>query len=159
MVRPAFAQEVTSSSLTANYILAFARFTTWPDGMPANGAPFRMCVLGDSAVSDDLARTINGRQIFGHEMVASAVTATDPLGQCHVLYISNQPLSRVATMIRTISDTSVLTISDINGFLGAGGIGFVFPRQGALRFWFDVPAARRAQLQISSQLLAMAERP
>jgi hypothetical protein len=62
---PASAQEVTEAALKAAFVYNFAKFTEWPaDAMPAS-SPIMMCVHGDPAVADALARAVKGRVIAG----------------------------------------------------------------------------------------------
>ena len=50
----------------------------------------------------------------------------------------------------------MLTISDIEGFTQHGGIVQFYFEGGRLRFGIHIESAKRARLQISSRLLALA---
>ena len=52
----------------------------------------------------------------------------------------------------------MLTISDVEGFTELGGIAQFFFEHGQLRFSVQLESAKRARLQISSRLLALAKR-
>jgi hypothetical protein len=153
----AFAQDVTEPALKAAFIYNFAKFTEWPaDAVPAAG-PFVMCVLGDTAVGDALERAVNAHVLAGRSMAVSNVAPTVPRGVCHILYVSGVPAAQVARLVAGLHDLPVLTISDIDGFAELGGIAQLFFVHGQLRFSIRDEFAKRAGLQISSKLLALAK--
>ncbi len=152
----ASAQDVTEPALKAAFILNFARFTEWPANVVPPTEPLAICVLGDPAVRDELERLAKGRAIAGHRVAVSLVTSAGPKGVCHVLYVSGVTASQASQLVIGLRDLAVLTISDIDGFVPAGGIAQFFFEHGMLRFSVDALAAKRAQLQISSRLLALA---
>ena len=152
----AFAQDVTGPSLKAAYIYNFVKFTEWPGRMPAS-EPFVMCVIGDTAVGDALERAVVGRVLAGHSIVVSRLLPDAPKQACHVVYVSGVTGSQAVQLVAGLRDAPVLTISDIEGFAGVGGIAQFFFEHGKLRFRIHLEAAKRAGLQISSRLLAMAE--
>jgi hypothetical protein len=151
----AVAQDVTGPALKAVYVYNFAKFTEWPAETPA-GEPFVMCVHGDDAVGDALERAVLGRMLSARRIVVTRVTAADPKQGCRILYLSNTTAARAGQVIAELRDLPVLTISDIEGFIGVGGITEFFFEHGALRFRIDLGAAKRARLQISSKLLIIA---
>jgi hypothetical protein len=153
------AQDVTEPALKAAFIYSFAKFTEWPaDMVPRAAEPFVMCVLGDAAVGDALERLVKGRVLAGHSMAVSQVAPTGPQRMCHVLYVSGVTASQAAQLVAGHRDVPVLTISDVEGFTDVGGIAQFFFEQGQLRFIIHVESAKRAHLQISSNLLALAKR-
>ena len=155
---PAAAQDVTEPALKAAFIYNFAKFTEWPaDVMPA-GEPLLLCVLGDAAIGEALERAVKGRTLAGHSMgVSQSAPAGPPRGGCHILYVSGVTASQAAKLVAGLRDAPVLTISDVEGFTQLGGIAQFFFEHGQLRFKFTLEAAKRARLQISSRLLALAE--
>jgi hypothetical protein len=153
----AAAQDVTEPSLKAAFIYNFAKFTEWPANAMAAGEPFVLCVLGDAATGQALERAVKGRTLAGHTMnVLQYQSDVPPREACHVLYVSGVNASQAAKLIAGLRDTAVLTISDVDGFTQQGGIAQFFFEHGQLRFNVHVESARRARLQISSRVLALA---
>jgi hypothetical protein len=157
LVTGAAAQEVTAPALKAGYIYNFVRFTEWPDDEQAP-QPLVMCVLGDPAVGDALERVVKGRTLAGRSMTVSLLARSGSTQACHVLYLSNVLPGRAAQVIAGLNDRPVLTISDLEGFTEAGGMAQFFFERGQLRFSIRNDAVKRARLQISSRLLALAKR-
>jgi hypothetical protein len=149
-------QDVTEPALKAAFVYNFAKFTEWPaDVLPAT-ALFSACVLGDDSVGDALARTVQGRQLAGHGISVSRVQLAGSLRGCHLLYMSGVTPAQVAVVVTAIRGAPVLTISDIDDFPRLGGIAHVFVENGKMRFDLNLEIARRARLQLSSKLLALA---
>lgn len=153
------AQDVTEPALKAAFIYGFSKFTVWPDDALPAAPPSLMCVLGDPAVADALARTVEGRLHAGRAISVSRVTAEGSLRGCQILYLSNVDATRAAQIVTGLRDAPVLTISDMDGFGELGGIAQLYFEHGQLRFSFRLDPARRARLEISSKLLTLSKRP
>jgi hypothetical protein len=149
-------QDMTESSLKAAFTYSFAKFTAWPaDVLPAT-ATFAACVLGSSAVRDALAQTVKGRLLDGHSISVSQVAADGELRSCHLLYVSGVTPAELMTIVAGLQDAPVLTISDADNFAQRGGMAQMFVENGKMRFDLNLGVARRAHLQLSSRLLALA---
>jgi hypothetical protein len=150
-------QDVTEPALKAAFIYNFARFTEWPAGAIADGAPLVLCVLGDPAIAGALERAVKERTLAGRS-IGVAQTAPDwkSLAGCHLAYVAGVTASAAAKIVAGLQDTPVLTISEVAGFTQMGGIAQFFFENGQLRFDVQLESAKRARLQISSRLLALA---
>ena len=149
-------QDVTEPALKAAFILSFAKFTEWPvDALPA-AKPLVLCVLGDDAVGAELERAVKARVIDGRSLTVAFAAAVVPR-TCQVLYVSGMPSTQASQVMANLHDTPVLTISDLDGFTDIGGIAQFYFEQGRLRFTIRVQSVKRARLEISSRLLALAK--
>jgi hypothetical protein len=157
-ITPVAGQEVTAPALKAAFIYNFAKFTEWPVDMAPGTGPIFICVLGDAAVAEALERAVKRRMVAGHSISVSLVAPTGPPGVCHILYVAGVPPRQAAQVVGELRDVPVLTISDLDGFTDAGGIVQLFFEHGQLRFGIDYESAKRARLQISSSLFALARR-
>jgi hypothetical protein len=149
-------QDVTEPALKAAFVYNFAKFTEWPADVLPPTAPFSACVLGDDSVGDALARTVEGRQLGGHGISVSRVQLAGPLRACHLLYMSGITPAQITVIVTAVRGTPVLTISDSEDFPRLGGMAHVFVENGKMRFDLNLELARRARLQLSSKLLALA---
>ena len=153
-----FAQDVTEPALKAAFIYNFAKFTEWPaDLLPAR-APFTICVLGDAAVADAVERLSRDRTLSGRPIKVFRAADAGSLPGCQVLYLSKVPAARAAVALASARGVPVLTLSDNEGFMAAGGIAELYFEHGQLRFDIDLEAVKRSHLQISSRLLALARK-
>jgi hypothetical protein len=151
------AQDVTEPSLKAAYIYNFAVYTEWPAEVLPAGAPLVICIVGDTPVADSVQREVKGRKKAAHDITVARSTLTAPPPRpCHVLYASGGPLTQLSQVIAAERDSPVLTLSDSDGFLDAGGVAQFYFEHGLLRFNVNLPAAKRSRLQLSSRLLQLA---
>lgn len=151
-----FAQDVSGPNLKAAYIYRFALFTEWPADALPQGGPLTMCVVGDGAVRDALERTVRGVTV-ANRSVAVAFGQPDKLPpQCHTLYVSGVSSAQAARLVAGLREVPVLTISDLEGFNGMGGIAELFYEAGQLRFSIRTDAVTQSHLQLSSRLILLA---
>jgi len=150
------AQDVTAPALKAAFIHNFAKFTEWPADVVPAAEPLIMCVLGDAAVGEALAREVKATQLGGHILTVSLLEPGGPPRVCHILYVSGVTSGQAAQAVAQVRDTPVLTISDIEGFPALGGIAQFFFERGRLHFSVHLESVKRARLKISSRLLVLA---
>ncbi len=152
-----YAQDVTEVSLKGAFIFNFARFTEWPsESLPATAA-VSACVVGDRGVGEALKRSVSGQKLNGRAIVVSIVEPNAPLPSCHFLYVSGVARTRLAEIVYGVHEAPVLTVSDDDTFIKAGGMIQVFIESGKMRFRVNPKSAKRAKLQLSSRLLALAD--
>ncbi len=144
------AETSREAQLKAAYIFNFLKFVEWPN--PRD--PLVICFTGAEDVLDALAvatadktvgtRGIATRSIAKHKGNESAL--------CDVLYVdsSDDFDSKLAF------GASTLTIGDASDFTRAGGIIRLHMENNRLRFTINVENAKRARLQVSSNLLKLA---
>ncbi len=151
------AQDVTEVTLKGAFLFNFARFTEWPADALQTDTAVSACVLGDRAVGDAFARTVKGKQLAGRAIAVTFIAPTGSLPACHLLYLSGIAGSRIAEIVAALRDLPVLTVSDSEEFTKRGGIIQIFVESGKMRFRINSRSAKRARLQLSSRLLALAE--
>jgi hypothetical protein len=77
---------------------------------------------------------------------------------CHVVFICRSEQEHLTAVLGPLRGQSLLTVADTPGFLEAGGIVNFLIEDKKVRFEINTAAARRARLQIRSQLLRLAKR-
>jgi hypothetical protein len=152
-----YAQDVTEVSLKGAFIFNFARFTEWPSEALPQSAAVSACVVGDRAVGEALMRSVSGQKLNGRAISVSIVEPNGSLSSCHFLYISGVPRPRMAEIVYALHEAPILTVSDDDTFIKVGGIVQVFIESGKMRFRINPKSAKRARLQLSSRLLALAD--
>lgn len=152
-----YAQDVTEVSLKGAFIFNFARFTEWPTESMPQSAPISACVVGDRGVGEALKRSVSGQKLNGRAIVVSILESDVALPACHFLYMSGVARARMAEIVYGVHETPVLTVSDDDTFIKLGGMIQVFIESGKMRFRINPKSAKRARLQLSSRLLALAD--
>jgi len=141
----------------AAYLYNFGRFVEWPGKVEASlGGSFRVCVLGQDPFGPSLDTTLAGETIAGKTVVAKRISSAHESGNCQILFLGFSEASRLNKIIAELDQKSVLTVSDMPQFLNSGGmIQFVLEGKN-VRFEVNLPAAQRAGLTLSSELLKVA---
>ena len=114
-------------------------------------------MIGDRGISDALVQAVSGQRLGGRPIAVSLVDPQGPIPTCHVLFVSGVDRTRLAEIVMRLRETPVLTVSDDDGFLKLGGIIQIFIETGKMRFRINPRSAKRARLQLSSRLLALAD--
>jgi hypothetical protein len=153
---PVQSQEAKDPDVKAAFMFNFMKFVEWPSGVLPSSGPIAACVMGNSAVAESLTDAVKGRLISGHQIAVSRVTLDGPLRTCHVLYLSGADARLTHQIAQLLTGLSVFTLSDFERFAVMGGVANFVVDNGRLRFAINVDAVRRARLQISSRMLALA---
>lgn len=80
------------------------------------------------------------------------------LRQCNVLFISGSERQRFRSIISAVRNLSILTITDMPGFLEQGCVINLGIENNKIYFEINLAAASRANLTLRSQLLRLAKR-
>ena len=142
----------------ALFLINFAKYVEWPGAaFPSPTSPIIIGLIGENRFGDNLANAVAEKAIDGHPVVLRQLGHDDsPLG-CHILFISGSEKSRFPELLERLKNQPILTVSDINHFAEQGGIiGFV-KKEDRIRLAIDLGAAHRANLQLSSKLLSVAD--
>jgi len=147
----------TEYQLKAVFLLNFARYATWPEANLPEGAPIDICVLGRDPFGSHLI-SLESRQAQGHDIRIQYPGSAEEARECDVVFVSGSELRRLNVTLRELSGAPVLTVSDIEGFVEAGGaIGFV-TEDDRVRFDINRDALKRDGLRLSAQLLKLARK-
>lgn len=155
------AQEVPGAleeEVKAAYLLNFTRYVDWPPGsFPDAESPVNLCVFGDARFGEIARRTVDGRRSRGRPVRVLLPDAPDLASGCHVAFVGGSR-AEIARRLAALAPTAALTVGDGRDFLDRGGIiTFVIVNE-TVRFEIHPDAARRAGLELSSRLLALATR-
>jgi YfiR/HmsC-like len=148
---------VREADIKAGFLYNFARFVEWPaDAFAAQSAPLRIEVLGRDPFDGHLDRVIAGKMVNQHPITVVYTLSETALPSGHIVVISSSEEKRVQRLLGACAGKPMLTVSEIDRFVEAGGtIGFV-PDGDNIRFAVNIATAREARLRIDSRMLAVA---
>ena len=156
--------QVTKEELEAAYLYKFLYFVTWPrkKGPSPETDHISICVVGDDPFKDILSY-IEGRTVTTINKKVHIIHFKRPdeiqgIEGCHVIFIALRQKDVIKAVLERIHDMPILTVSDADGFLDAGGIIRLVLHEGRLRWEINMKQARTAGLGISAQLLRNALR-
>jgi len=148
----------TEYQVKALFLVNFSKYVSWPAGaFGDSAAPITIGVLGENKFGEHLSRAMEGKTAGGRAFAIRLVEKDEDLAGCQILFISASEKKRVAEILGKIKSLSVLTVGETENFLPQGGIINFAKKEGKVRLEIDLDAARRASLQISSKLLAVAD--
>jgi hypothetical protein len=145
--------ELSEPQVKSAYVFNFIKFVEWPAAALADNK-IRLCVIGDNELRTLLAM-LDGRRI-GERELQVVPDAAGSLNACHVLYIGDQERRRIPPIIKSLSNASVLTISDIPDFAERGGGIGLLHRDDRMLFEVNLASTRKAGLRLSGQMLNLA---
>ena len=115
------AQVLTEAQLRARFVLNFVRFTEWPARTFATAdLPLAVCVLGGSDAFDGALLALNGASAGGHPIeIRNGITPEEASG-CHLLFIPDSELRRLAQARDAIGRRAVLIVGESEAALDRG---------------------------------------
>jgi len=147
---PARAQDRDPGALRVALVLNIMRFVDFTPR--AGNSPLILCVeRSDPAGSGFMA--LNGQRVGGQAITVRPIADGAP-ADCDVLYLGQA----AAPSIAKAQQPGLLLIGDGPDFIGNGGMIGLVQTGKQIRFEINARAARRAHLNISSQLLRLASR-
>jgi YfiR/HmsC-like len=150
--------QATEATLKSAFLYRFIHYADWPDAaLGALADPIAICVIGQDAFAEALESAVSGRTAHERPVVVRRVAGTGDVAGCHVLFVGALEPAQIQPIIARASAQPTLTIGDAEGFAQRGGM-INFTRRGSrLGFEINRGAVRRAGLNLSSQLLKLAE--
>lgn len=145
--RPVWSAGELETKVKAAYVYHVLKFVEWPQA----GDNLRLCVVGTDAVAT-LLPELNGKQIKDRALRVDADTAD--LGGCNAVFIGRSERRWRELVAR--QRAALLTISDVDGFAGTGGMVGFYLDGGRIKLDINPEAARQANLKISAKLLEVA---
>lgn len=162
--------------IKAAFLYNFIKFVDWPKEKATDpNAPLTIGIIGKDPFQDAFEpvgdKDTKGRKVLikrfkpweelkksGEKDKSLLDREIEALRKCHLLFICSSEEKNLKEIINLVKDHSILTVGEMNGFLESGGIiNFVMEEQ-KVRFEINVTNAKRAKLQIRSQLLRLAKR-
>ena len=140
----------------AAFIYNFAKLTSWPENTWKNAeAPLILCTAGHDQLAGDL-KQLAGKVIKGRPVSINSLESGQDPASCHVLYIATSATKNYKKILKSVTRHPVLSISEIPGFVEAGGLIELYRENQRTRFLIDLGKARQLNLDISSRLLRLA---
>lgn len=157
---PVSAQEAPplEYELKAAFLYNFVKFVDWPqDAFAGPRSPLTICVYGDDPFGSSLDGAVHGESLGERSLLVQRPAVLEELRDCRVLFVSRSERQRLPEVLSEVEGAPVLTVSDTDGFLRAGGIINFVLEDNKVRFLINQDAAERSRLRISSKLLRLAK--
>jgi hypothetical protein len=147
---------VREYQVKAAFVYNFAKFVEWPAAVFANAqAPLRLCIVGEDPFGEALD-ALKDKTVRDRRLGVQQLARVESPAVCQIAFISTSEKERLPQLLEPLKDTPVLTVSDMDSFLHAGGVINLVTVDNKIGFEINLDAARRAGLTISAQLLKLA---
>jgi hypothetical protein len=154
----ALAQHTHSEhAVKSAFIYRFTAYVEWP-GDCLDPERFTIAVLGDASVAETLQRLTLGRALLNRPVQVRQVTSPAEARNAQVMFIGRNRPADLRRLLAPMASHCALVISDELGGLESGSTVNFLMADNRLRFEVSLPAARRARLKISSEMLSVAAR-
>jgi hypothetical protein len=147
----------TEYQIKAAFLYNFAKFVRWPSQTLAQpDSPIVIGVLGDNVFGDDLEHTIHDKTFNNHPFQFKEFHSVTDATNCQILFISTSEQERLPKILNGLRGTGVLTVSEMDHFIEAGGMIKFVIEENRVRFQINNEAAVKEGLTISPKLLSLA---
>lgn len=142
----------------AAFLFHFAQFVEWPDGTFQNASsPVVYCTIGEDPFQGALDESLKGKTIEARSLQVRHVKDGRDAQGCHVAFIGKTGKRRVTDELASLGNSPVLTVGETEQFAKDNGMIAFCMEENKIRFNINLEAAERANLKISSRLLALAK--
>jgi hypothetical protein len=159
----------------AAFLYNFIKFTDWPVNKAAEPNKITIGILGENPFGDSF-NAVRNKPIGNKVLVITQLGKFSDLckdtsdkdknpceglvamRKCHVLFVCKSERPNLEQIITAVSDNSVLTVGECEGFLEAGGTINFIQKADKLVFEINASAAKTAKIRISSSVLRLATR-
>jgi len=138
----------------ALFLLNFVKYVDWPAG---ESGPITIGILGQDNFNDSLTNAADGKTVNGRAITIKHFSLGDSLSGCSILFISASENPQLSAILSKTVSMPILTVGESDSFLDNGGIINFMLKEGKIHLAINLKAAQRANLQISSKLLSVAD--
>jgi hypothetical protein len=147
---------VDEKALKAAYVMNFAKFAKWPDGVLSSEDTVNLCVLGDPSLETSF-RTVQGKKIGDRKLDVHIISTVDQITGCDMLFVTGERDEATLTRIwEKVKNKPILTIGEMSRFAQRGGVINFIDKDGRVRFEISPNNASVQGLTLSSRLLLLA---
>lgn len=147
--------------IKAGFIYNFAQLVQWPGAaFPQPDSPIVIGILGTDPFGTTIDRIIENKKLDGRNLVVRRLKWSKDLKElreCNILFISSSEKEHIPDLVNIVKWLPILTIGETPGFAAQGGIINLTLEGNRVHFEVNIEAAKQANLNISSRLLALAK--
>lgn len=142
--------------IKAVFLFNFTQFVEWPDdAFNSNNDPFIIGILGTDPFGSYIDQAVAGEKVGTHPITVVRYRSVNEINNCRLLFINIADDDDLRSVLSSLNNRGVLTVSDMKGFAASGGvIGFI-TQNNKLRLQINISAAKAEGLNVSSKLLSV----
>jgi len=153
------ATPLSEYQIKAAYLYYFTTFVDWPpDTFARTGGDLVIGVLGEDPFGGLLDETLRGKTVNNRRLAVRRFTSPRDARDCHLLFISSSERDRLASILKGLEGSPVLTVGDLDQFAARGGQIAFRMEDKKVRFDINAAAVERSGVKISAQLMKLGRR-
>jgi hypothetical protein len=151
------AEVLEEYQVKAAFLYQFTKFIEWPAEAFANAnAPFSICVAGADPFGNALNQLFQQKTVGQRRLEVRRSAHGEDLQGCQILFISASEHKRFPAILDKVKGSPVVTVSESDRFMQAGGAINFFLSEERVRFDINLEATEGTGLKFSSRLLSVA---
>jgi len=162
VIPPVISSQPSEYMVKAVALEKLTLFIEWPEEQKTDtDQPFIITVLEPNPMREALKEVYKNHKIKGKTVKIKTIQdirELDRITPCHVLFIPELSLAKLAKVLETTRKKPVLTIADVEGYASLGcDLNFYFNSEGKLRFEINQEAMKADGFTIDFKLLNLAK--
>jgi uncharacterized protein DUF4154 len=152
------ANRFSETDIKAAYVYNFIHFIEWPEQIPQT---LSICLYSTDDKYKTSFKSMPSITKAGKPIKKIYLNIKDnplEIDECHILYITNSNIKKLNKILTQAINKNILTIGEMGGFLGKGGMINFDISNDKIVFEVNKSALKKANLNVSSQVLRMANR-
>jgi hypothetical protein len=146
----------TDYQVKAAFLYNFAKFVKWPEGTLKGH--FVVAVIGQDPFGETLDRAFAGKTILDRPVEVRRARDVQEASGAQIVFVGGSERARLPAVLSGLKTSGALTVGDMDRFADGGGmIGFQL-KDATVRFEVNLREVNQAGLQMSSQLIKLAQR-
>jgi hypothetical protein len=146
----------TDYQVKAAFLYNFAKFVKWPEG--ALKGRFVVAVIGEDPFGETLDRAFAGKTVLDRPVELRRARDVREAEGAQIVFVGASERGRLPAVLAALKASGALTVGDMDRFAEGGGmIGFRL-KDATVRFEVNLREVNEAGLQMSSQLIKLAQR-
>lgn len=140
----------------AGFLVNFMRFITWPeDAFPSREAELVLCIAGKSPFGSSL-EGIQRKRVGLRSIRVIYIDSLTDIPSCHLLYVSQSEAQHLDNLSSGIGERSIVSVSDIKGFVSSGGAIELLTQNNKLSFIINYTSMKQYHITVRASLLNLA---
>ncbi|MEN6624398.1 MAG: YfiR family protein [Smithella sp.] len=138
----------------AAFLYNIGKFIEWPERRSESREYLIVGILGHDCFNGKL-EMLRGKKIRGRKILIKKISSICGAKNCDVLFISSSEKSRINLILKELANKPILTVGDTESFEEKGVMINFYIENERIRFAINNEAAKRADVKIHSNLLAL----
>ena len=144
-------------SVKAAIIYKIAKFVAWPDAAFSSRTEALPVCLSESDPIGPAMDALSGKVVRGRPIAIKRLNEISAVEhECRILYLGQNAKISHTKLVKNVANSPILTVGDTDDFVDMGGIVTLEIEKSRVQFAINVAASERAGLNISAQLLQLA---